>query len=65
MSIPLRESYSLVFFAAWFVLGSAVMAFFRFVMDRIIIPQEKLDEEIANMHQVELDCGNQIIRKIE
>lgn len=46
LSIPLRESYSLVFFAAWFVLGSAVMAFFRFVMDRIIIPQEKLDEEI-------------------
>ncbi len=26
---------------------------------------EKLYEEIAKMHQVELDCGNQIIRKIE
>ena len=26
---------------------------------------EKLYEEIANMHQIELDCGNQIIRKIE
>jgi len=46
LSIPLRNSYSLIVFAAWFVLGSAVMAFFRFVMDRIIIPMEKLDEEI-------------------
>jgi uncharacterized membrane protein YjfL (UPF0719 family) len=46
LSIPLRTSYSLIVFVAWFVLGSAVMAFFRFVMDRIIIPQEKLDEEI-------------------
>ncbi|MBU2644185.1 DUF350 domain-containing protein [bacterium] len=46
LSIPLRTSYSLVVFAAWFILGSAVMAFFRFVMDHVIIPQEKLDEEI-------------------
>ena len=46
LSIPLRTSYSLIVFVVWFVLGSAVMAFFRFVMDRIIIPQEKLDEEI-------------------
>ncbi len=46
LSIPLQSSYSLIVFAAWFVLGSAVMAFFRFVMDRIIIPLEKLDEEI-------------------
>ena len=46
LSIPLQSSYSLIVFAAWFVIGSAVMAFFRFVMDRIIIPLEKLDEEI-------------------
>ncbi|MCP4753186.1 MAG: DUF350 domain-containing protein [Proteobacteria bacterium] len=46
LAIPLRTSFSLLFFAAWFILGSAVMAFFRFVMDRIIIPMEKLDEEI-------------------
>lgn len=46
LSIPLQSSYSLIVFAAWFVMGSAVMAFFRFVMDRIIIPLEKLDEEI-------------------
>lgn len=46
LSIPLQASYSLIVFAAWFVLGSAVMAFFRFIMDRIIIPLEKLDEEI-------------------
>lgn len=46
LSIPLRHSYSLLVFAAWFILGSAVMAFFRFVMDHVIIPQEKLDEEI-------------------
>lgn len=46
LSIPLQNSYSLIVFATWFVLGSAVMAFFRFVMDRIIIPMEKLDEEI-------------------
>ncbi|NQU65586.1 MAG: DUF350 domain-containing protein, partial [SAR324 cluster bacterium] len=46
LSIPLRNSYSLLVFAAWFVLGSTVMAFFRFVMDHVIIPQEKLDEEI-------------------
>lgn len=31
---------------AWFIIGSAVIAFFRFVMDRVIIPMEKLDEEI-------------------
>jgi uncharacterized membrane protein YjfL (UPF0719 family) len=46
LAIPIRTSYSLLFFAIWFVLGSAVMAFFRYVMDRIIIPLEKLDEEI-------------------
>ncbi len=46
LAIPLRASYSLLFFAVWFILGSTVMAFFRFVMDRIIIPMEKLDEEI-------------------
>lgn len=46
LSIPLRNSYSLIVFAVWFIMGSAMMAFFRFVMDRIIIPQEKLDEEI-------------------
>ena len=46
LAIPIRTSYSLLFFAVWFILGSAVMAFFRFVLDRIIIPLEKLDEEI-------------------
>ncbi|MDH5559948.1 MAG: DUF350 domain-containing protein [Deltaproteobacteria bacterium] len=46
LAIPLRNTFSIVFFLAWFLVGSATMAFFRFVMDRIIIPQEKLDEEI-------------------
>lgn len=46
LAIPIRMSYSLILFAAWFILGSAIMAFFRFVMDRMIIPSEKLDEEI-------------------
>lgn len=46
LAIPIRTSYSLLLFLIWFVLGSAVMAFFRFVMDRIIVPLEKLDEEI-------------------
>lgn len=46
LAIPIRTSYSLVLFLAWFVLGSSMMAFFRYIMDRIIIPLEKLDEEI-------------------
>jgi len=46
LAIPLRSSFSILLFLAWFILGSAVMAFFRFIMDRIIIPLEKLDEEI-------------------
>lgn len=46
LAIPIRLSYSLVSFFAWFILGSTVIAFFRFIMDRIIIPSEKLDEEI-------------------
>ncbi len=46
LSIPIKTSYSLVVFIAWFVLGSTVLAFFRFIVDRIIIPSEKLDEEI-------------------
>ncbi|MBU3916300.1 DUF350 domain-containing protein, partial [bacterium] len=43
LAIPIRASFSLVLFIAWFVLGSTIMVFFRFVMDRIIIPMEKLD----------------------
>ncbi len=46
LSIPIKTSYSLVVFVAWFVLGSTVLALFRFIVDRIIIPSEKLDEEI-------------------
>ncbi|MBU2512976.1 DUF350 domain-containing protein [bacterium] len=46
LAIPIRLSYSLVSFFVWFILGAAVIAFFRFVMDRMIIPLEKLDEEI-------------------
>ena len=46
LAIPLRTSFSIVYFIAWFVIGSAVMAFFRFILDRTIIPLEKLDEEI-------------------
>ena len=46
VAIPLHYSYSLVLFASWFVIGAAVLAFFRFVMDRLIIPTEKLDSEI-------------------
>ncbi len=46
LAIPIRASFSIVLFAGWFVLGSTAMIFFRFVMDRIIIPLEKLDEEI-------------------
>lgn len=46
LAIPIRVSYSLALFLAWFVLGSTVMVLFRFIVDRIIIPLEKLDEEI-------------------
>lgn len=46
LAIPLRSTFSIIVLLAWFVIGSAVIAFFRFVMDRIIIPMEKLDEEI-------------------
>jgi len=46
LAIPLRTSFSILLFIAWFVIGATAMAFFRFVMDRIIIPLEKLDEEI-------------------
>ena len=46
IAVPLHHSYSLVLFAAWYVVGAAVLAFFRFVMDRVIIPSEKLDSEI-------------------
>ncbi len=46
LAIPISLSYSLISFVVWFVLGSTVIAVFRFVMDRIIIPLEKLDEEI-------------------
>ena len=46
LAIPLRASYSLLFYVIWFVLGSCMMVFFRFVMDRTIIPSEKLDDEI-------------------
>jgi uncharacterized membrane protein YjfL (UPF0719 family) len=46
LSIPIQESYSLVYYAVWFLLGASMIAFFRFVMDRMIIPMEKLDEEI-------------------
>lgn len=46
LAIPLRVSYSLPYYAVWFVVGACMMVFFRFVMDRIIIPSEKLDDEI-------------------
>lgn len=46
LAIPLRASFSILLFVSWFVIGATAMAFFRFVMDRIIIPMEKLDEEI-------------------
>ncbi len=46
LAIPLRLSYSLLLFSAWFIVGAAVLGFFRFVMDRVIIPTEKLDSEI-------------------
>ncbi len=46
LAIPIKTSYSLVLFAAWFVLGSTILALFRFILDRIIIPMEKLDQEI-------------------
>jgi uncharacterized membrane protein YjfL (UPF0719 family) len=46
LAIPLRSSFSLVLFGGWFIVGIAMMAFFRFVMDRIIIPMETLDSEI-------------------
>jgi len=46
LSIPLKTSFSIFYFIGWFVIGSTIMAFFRFVMDRVIIPMEKLDEEI-------------------
>lgn len=46
LSIPLQISYSLIFYFTWFVVGSSLLVFFRLAMDYIIIPMEKLDEEI-------------------
>ena len=46
LAIPLRTSFSLLNFLAWFIIGSAILAFFRFILDRAIIPLEKLDQEI-------------------
>jgi len=46
VAAPLAVSYSLLLFLAWFVVGSATLAFFRFVMDKVIIPSERLDHEI-------------------
>jgi len=46
LSIPLQISYSLIFYFTWFIIGSSLLAFFRFIMDHTIIPMEKLDEEI-------------------
>ncbi len=46
LAIPLSASYSFLLYLIWFVVGSSVMVFFRFVMDHAIIPSEKLDEEI-------------------
>lgn len=46
MSVPLKQSYSLVWFLAWFVVGNATLAAFRWVMDHLIISSEALDQEI-------------------
>ncbi|MGK0290311.1 MAG: uncharacterized membrane protein YjfL (UPF0719 family) [bacterium] len=45
LAAPLK-SYSIPLFIGWFVLGSSVLAMTRFILDRIIIPSEKLDKEI-------------------
>jgi uncharacterized membrane protein YjfL (UPF0719 family) len=46
VAIPLRTSFSLVLFGGWLIVGISMMVFFRFIMDRMIIPMEKLDSEI-------------------
>ncbi|MDT8446111.1 MAG: DUF350 domain-containing protein [bacterium] len=46
MAMPLKQSYSLPWFVAWFVLGNATLAAFRWAMDRLVISSEKLDQEI-------------------
>lgn len=46
LSVPLQSSYSLVLFFIWFICGTTILALFRYLMDKIIIPMEKLDEEI-------------------
>jgi len=46
MSVPLSQSYSLLWYLAWFVVGNATLLGFRFVMDVGLIPTQKLDQEI-------------------
>ena len=46
LSVPLQSSFSIVLFLIWFICGTATLAFFRFLMDKILIPMEKLDDEI-------------------
>ena len=46
LSVPLQISYSLFFYLVWFVVGACMLVFFRFVMDHVIIPSERLDDEI-------------------
>lgn len=46
LSVPLQSSFSIILFLIWFFCGTATLAFFRFLMDKVLIPMEKLDEEI-------------------
>lgn len=46
LSVPLQSSFSIVLFLIWFICGAALLALFRFLMDKVLIPMEKLDEEI-------------------
>ncbi|OGG97019.1 MAG: hypothetical protein A2508_07080 [Candidatus Lambdaproteobacteria bacterium RIFOXYD12_FULL_49_8] len=46
MAVPLSQSYSLVLFLAWFVIGNATLAGVRYALDHLVISSETLDHEI-------------------
>jgi len=56
MAVPLSQSYSLLWYLAWFVVANATLAGFRFVMDIAMIHSQKLDQEIEQDQNWGIAC---------
>jgi len=56
MALPLRQSYSLVWYLAWFLLGNATLLGFRFALTKLIIPSQGLDQEIERDRNWGIAC---------